>query len=73
MGVMKMRDGLKSAAMECGAPSMLEAGMFTMLPLSAVSLDISSTHVSFSSVVHAHNYTVPLLSDRLIIKSQYTR
>ena len=46
MGVMKMKEGLKSAAMEYGGQSMLEAGMLTMLQLSVGSSDISNTQVS---------------------------
>ena len=50
MGVMKMKDGLKSAVMECGGPSMQEAGMLMMPPLSVHSLDIINIHVSFKSI-----------------------
>lgn len=46
MGVMKMKDGLKSAAMEYGGQSMLEIGIFTMPQLSVDSSDISNTQVS---------------------------
>ena len=51
MGVTKMKDGLKSAAMEFGGPFMLEAGMSMMPQLSVHSLDIIDTHVSFTSIL----------------------
>lgn len=64
MDVMKMKDGLKSAAMECGAPFMLEAGTLMMLQLYVDSSDIRDTQVSFTSVVHLifliATYTPPL-------------
>ena len=49
-----MKDGLKSAAMECGAPSMLEAGIIMMPWLSVDILDISSTQVSKFLWSHGH-------------------
>ena len=52
MDVMRMKDGLKSAAMECGVPFMLEAGTLTMPQLSVDSLDISNTQVTFRIIVH---------------------
>ena len=61
MGMMKMKDGLKFAAMECGGPFMLEVtGILMTLPLSASSLDIRSIQVSFKSVEHTD--AVPPLS-----------